>query len=121
MAFKTAATYAFNSAFAESSPQVLEPVMKVEIYIPSEFQANVLGGITKRRGMILHVESSDAITTTIQSQVPLSQMFGYSSDLRSQTEGKGEFSMEFLEMSPCPQDQQAQLEKEWQKNRYNRD
>jgi elongation factor G len=118
MAFKTAAMYAFSQAFTESAPQVLEPVMKVEVYCPHEFQPGVLGGLTKRRGMIHNVTSNDGVTSTIVAQVPLSQMFSYSSELRSQTEGKGEYSMEFEEMMPCLRDMQDELERNWAKTRY---
>lgn len=120
MAFKTAALHAFRMAFKDSNPEVMEPIMTVEVFFPSQFQSSVLGGVTKRRGMINNVEAVDDVASKVVAHVPLSQMFGYSSELRSQTEGKGEYAMDYYELQPCTQESQQQLMKDWEKIRYSK-
>ncbi|MGA0044621.1 MAG: elongation factor G [Candidatus Kapaibacteriota bacterium] len=107
-AFKTAALMAFREAYAKAKPIVLEPIMKLEVSVPEEFQGAVIGQINQRRGVILGTES-DAGYVTVESEVPLSEMFGYSTDLRSATQGKGEFSMEFSKYSQIPKNIQDEM------------
>jgi len=115
-AFKTASLMAFREAYSKAKPIVLEPIMKLEVSAPEEFQGTVIGQINQRRGLIIGTES-DAGYVTIESEVPLSEMFGYSTDLRSVTQGKGEFSMEFAKYSQVPKSIQDEMAKEWAEKR----
>lgn len=108
MAFRIAARAAFREAYAKARPVILEPVMRVEAETPEEFQGNVIGGLNKRRGMILSSETNHG-STVIIAEVPLSEMFGYSNDLRSSTQGKAEFSMEFTKYQQVPTMVQEEL------------
>ncbi|MBU3698757.1 MAG: elongation factor G [Candidatus Kapabacteria bacterium] len=116
MAFKTAAIMAFREAYPAAKPTILEPIMKLEVSAPEEFQGTVIGQINQRRGVIMGTDS-DVGYVTIDSEVPLSEMFGYSTDLRSVTQGKGEFSMEFKKYQPVPRNIQEEMVKEHQKKR----
>jgi elongation factor G len=106
LAFKLAAKYAFTQGFNAAKPQVLEPVMGVEVQAPQEFQGTVISLLNKRRAQ-LQGSDADDMYVTIQADVPLSMMFGFSTDLRSGTQGKGEFTMEYKEHQPVLPDQQA--------------
>jgi elongation factor G len=108
IAFRLAAVGAFRQAFARAAPVVLEPQMLVEVCVPAEYQGTVMGDLNRRRGMILDAsaEVDDAVLT---AHVPLSEMFGYSSALRSATAGKGEYSMEFVRHAPVTAEAQAEL------------
>ncbi|KAK6162588.1 hypothetical protein DH2020_002429 [Rehmannia glutinosa] len=108
LAFKLAAIYAFRQCYTAAKPVILEPVMLVELKFPTEFQGTVTGDINKRKGMIVgnDQEGDDCVIT---AHVPLNNMFGYSTALRSMTQGKGEFTMEYLEHSQVSQDVQTQL------------
>jgi elongation factor G len=116
MAFKTAALMAFREAYSGAKPTILEPIMKLEVSAPEEFQGVVIGQINQRRGVILGTDN-DMGYVTVVSEVPLSEMFGYSTDIRSVTQGKGEFSMEFAKYQPVPRNIQEEMVKEWQKKR----
>ncbi|CAL0328149.1 unnamed protein product [Lupinus luteus] len=108
LAFKMASIYAFRQCYTAARPVILEPVMLVELKIPTEFQGAVAGDINKRKGIIVgnDQEGDDSIIT---AHVPLNNMFGYSTALRSMTQGKGEFTMEYKEHSPVSHDVQTQL------------
>jgi elongation factor G len=93
-AFKTAAIMAFREGYERAKPVVLEPIMKVEVEAPTDFQGSVVGQINQRRGVIQTTSAADGNVTVI-AEVPLNTMFGYSTDLRSATQGKGNFTMEF--------------------------
>ncbi|KAG1334998.1 elongation factor G, mitochondrial [Cocos nucifera] len=108
LAFKLAAIYAFRQCYAAAKPVIMEPVMKVELKAPTEFQGTVTGDINKRKGMIVG-NDQEGDDTVVVAHVPLNNMFGYSTALRSMTQGKGEFTMEYLEHSPVSQDVQMQL------------
>lgn len=108
MAFKIASRAAFREAYRAAKPCVLEPIMKVEVETPEEFQGNVIGGLNKRRGLILGTNAGYG-QVVVESEVPLSEMFGYSNDLRSGTQGKAEFSMEFKKYAPVPASFQQEL------------
>jgi elongation factor G len=110
-AFKTASLMAFREAYNKAKPIILEPIMKLEVSAPEEFQGTVIGQINQRRGVILGTES-DGGYVTVESEVPLSEMFGYSTDLRSVTQGKGEFSMEFAKYAQVPKLIQDEMAKE---------
>ncbi len=115
MAFKIAARMAFKQAFLESKPVILEPIMKVEAETPMEFQGTVQGDLSSRRGMLLGSDMRDAYAV-ILAEVPLGEMFGYSTDLRSKTQGKATFSMEFACYRPVPSSIQEQLVKKFRED-----
>ncbi len=94
MAFKVAATMAFNSACVNGEPQLLEPIMKVEVLVPEEFMGDVIGNLNSRGGKIDGI-TSKGLLQVIDASVPLSKMFGYSTSLRSETQGRATYSMQF--------------------------
>ena len=104
MAFKIAALAAFREAYSAAKPTILEPIMRVEVQFPEEFQGVVLGQINQRRGTILSTEKQEGFVQAM-AEVPLNDMFGYSTDLRSATQGKGEFTMEFQKYAEVPKQQ----------------
>ncbi|KAL1207379.1 Elongation factor G-2 [Cardamine amara subsp. amara] len=108
LAFKMAAIYAFRLCYTAARPVILEPVMLVELKVPTEFQGTVAGDINKRKGIIVgnDQEGDDSV---ISAHVPLNNMFGYSTSLRSMTQGKGEFTMEYKEHSAVSNEVQSQL------------
>jgi elongation factor G len=112
MAFKTAALQGFREAYGQAKPVVLEPIMKVEVETPSEFQGTVVGQVNQRRGVIQDTVS-DADSVTVTALVPLNTMFGYSTDLRSATQGKGTFTMEFAKYAPLPRQEQDEMVKKY--------
>ncbi len=101
IAFQTAAIGAFREGYAKAKPAILEPIMKVEIAGPTEFQGNMFGLINQRRGVIISSEDDNG-TSTVDAEVPLSEMFGFSTILRSSTQGKAEFTMEFEKYGKVP-------------------
>ena len=101
MAFEICARDCFRETFRRADPVLLEPIMKVEVEVPTEFQGPVSGTISAKRGVILGSESRSGFSVLL-AEVPLSEMFGYSNDLRSMTQGKGTFSMEFLKYQKIP-------------------
>lgn len=108
LAFKIAARAAFKEAFMQARPVLLEPVMKVEVETPTDFQGPVQGDLSSRRGILLGSNMRDDFTV-IEAEVPLAEMFGYSTDLRSKTQGKASFSMEFSCYKAVPHSIQEQL------------
>jgi elongation factor G len=115
MAFKIASRAAFKQAFLASKPVVLEPIMRVEVEGPTDFQGTIQGDLSSRRGMLLGSDMRDDYSVII-AEVPLSEMFGYSTDLRSKTQGKAGFSMEFSCYRPVPSSIQDQLIKKYQED-----
>ena len=109
MAFKTAAMMGFREAYANAAATILEPIMKVEIDVPTEYQGSVVGQVNQRRGVVLETIGGD--TTTVVCEVPLNAMFGYSTDLRSATQGKGTFTMEFARYAIVPKQEQEEMKK----------
>jgi elongation factor G len=101
IAFRTAAREAFLTAYTKARPQILEPIMKVSVEGPSEFAGNVFASINQRRGVISS-SVEDGTFSRVDAEVPLSEMFGYSTTLRSLTQGKAEFTMEFLKYGRVP-------------------
>jgi elongation factor G len=112
LAFRTATLMAFREAMSNANPIVLEPIMSVAVTAPSEFQGAVMGGLNKRKGTITESETQDDYVS-INALVPLNNMFGYSTDLRSITQGKGEFAMEYLRHEPVMPNVQQDLMKEY--------
>lgn len=116
LAFRIATVKAFQQAFKKSAFEVHEPVMKVEAETPDKFQSTVVAGLNRRRAMIDDVVTSDGFTK-VTCRVPLKQMFGYSTDLRSGTEGKGEYSMEYESHAAVGSVEQEELMVEYEKRR----
>jgi len=101
IAFRTAALMGFREAYAQAKPTILEPIMRVEVQFPEEFQGAVMGQLNQRRGTIISSEKQEGFVQAM-AEVPLNDMFGYSTDLRSATQGKGEFTMEFQKYAEVP-------------------
>ena len=116
MAFQAAAIGAFREAYKKANPIVLEPIMKVSIEGPQEFQGNIFGLINQRRGIILS-STEDEQFTRVDAEVPLSEMFGFSTILRSSTQGKAEYSMEFAKYGKAPQSVTETLIKAYEEKR----
>lgn len=112
MAFMGAAVGAFKESYLKAMPVILEPIMKVSVECPSEFQGNVMSSINQRRGMIMS-SAEDGVFTTIEAEAPLSEMFGYATILRSLTQGKAEFTMEFSRYSKVPESIAEELKAEF--------
>jgi elongation factor G len=111
LAFRNCTRLAFRDAFLRARPIILQPIMKAEVTVPVEFQGDIISQLTRRKAVILDTEQSGGMVTMI-CEVPLNKMFGYSMDLRSSTEGKGEFVMEFLKYSPVSSDEMETIKKE---------
>ncbi len=107
-AFKTAALMGFREGYDAAKAYILEPVMKVEVEAPVEFQGAVVGQINQRRGVVLETSTQDGQITVV-AEVPLNTMFGYSTDLRSGTQGKGNFTMEFAKYAQLPKNEQEEM------------
>ena len=102
MAFKIAGSMAFQDGARKADPVILEPIMKVTVEVPDEYLGTVMGNLTSRRGMLTGNESILPGTQTINAEVPLAEMFGYATDLRSQTQGRGNYVMEPLRYQEVP-------------------
>merc|ERR1712227_384483 len=102
MAFKIAGSMGFKKGAAEASPVLLEPMMKVEVTTPEDWMGDVVGDLNRRRGMIEGMDEGVAGIKIVRAKVPLSEMFGYATDLRSQTQGRASYSMEFFNYSEAP-------------------
>ncbi|MBP5602951.1 MAG: elongation factor G, partial [Treponema sp.] len=115
-AFQQAAIGAFREGYAKAKPVILEPIMKVQMTAPTEFQGNLFGLINQRRGVI--IDSTDENnTSTVNAEVPLSEMFGFSTILRSSTQGKGEFTMEFEKYGKVPNNVSEELQAKYKAER----
>ena len=101
VAFETAAKAAYRQSMPKAGPQLLEPIMKVDVYVPENNVGDVIGDLNRRRGMIKAQEQT-ATNVHINAEAPLSEMFGYIGDLRSNTSGRGQFTMEFSHYAPVP-------------------
>ena len=101
MAFSIAGSMAFKEAMKKCDPVIMEPIMKVDVIVPDEYMGNVIGDLNSRRGQIQNQESQDG-TARVTAQVPLSEMFGYATDLRSKTQGRGQYSMEPADYQQVP-------------------
>jgi len=108
MAFQTCARNCFRETFLKTKPVLLEPIMKVEIEVPSQYQGPVAGELTSRRGLIVSTEIKGNLAT-IEGEVPLAETFGYSTDLRSMTQGQGTFTMEFAKYRRVPASIQEEI------------
>ncbi len=101
IAFKIAGSIAFKEAVSKAAPVLLEPIMAVEVVVPEEFMGEVIGDISSRRGKVLGMDSRPA-AQVIDARVPLSEMFGYATDLRSMTQGRATYTMQFSHYEPVP-------------------
>jgi elongation factor G len=102
MAFKIAGSMVFKEAARKAAPVLLEPIMSVEVVTPEEYMGDVIGDLSSRRGRIEGMEARGN-SQVIRSQIPLSEMFGYSTDLRSRTQGRATYTMQFNSYQPVPQ------------------
>jgi elongation factor G len=101
MAFEIATKAAYRQSVPKAAPQILEPIMKVDVYTPEDHVGDVIGDLNRRRGMIKSQEAG-ATNVHVRAECPLSEMFGYIGDLRTMTSGRGQFSMEFAHYAPAP-------------------
>jgi elongation factor G len=118
VAFQLAAVGAFKDGYAKASPVIKEPIMKVAVEGPSEFQGAIMGSINQRRGIIVGT-FEEGNYTVVEAEVPLSEMFGYSTVLRSLTQGKAEFTMEFSSYKQVPKSVSEELIKAHQEEKKN--
>ncbi len=112
-AFQAAARGAFLEAYDKAKPVILEPIMRVVVETPGEFQGVVVGSLNQRRGIIVNTQD-EGYQSVIEAKVPLAEMFGYSTDLRSLTQGKAQFTMEFKEYSKVPMSIMEELQKKYE-------
>ncbi|OQY33934.1 MAG: elongation factor G [Spirochaetaceae bacterium 4572_59] len=115
-AFQTAGLGAFREAYKKAKPVILEPIMKVSVEGPTEFQGNIFGTLNQRRGMIV-ASNDEGSYSTVEAEVPLSEMFGYSTVLRSSTQGKAEFTMEFAKYGKVPSGVTDELIKKYEEEK----
>jgi translation elongation factor 2 (EF-2/EF-G) len=101
VAFEIAAKAAYRQSIPKAGPQLIEPIMKVDVFTPDAHVGDVIGDLNRRRGMI-QGQDAGVSGVRVKAQAPLSEMFGYIGDLRTMTSGRGQFSMEFSHYSPCP-------------------
>ncbi|MCF6355378.1 MAG: elongation factor G [Candidatus Polarisedimenticolaceae bacterium] len=113
IAFEIAAKGAYRQTIPKAGPQLIEPIMKVDVFTPEDHVGDVIGDLNRRRGMIKSQEAG-ITSVRIKADVPLSEMFGYIGDLRTMTSGRGQFSMEFSHYLPCPKNVAEEVIKEVQ-------
>lgn len=111
MAFKVAGSLAFKEAAAKANPILLEPMMKVEITMPEEYLGDVMGNVSSRRGNISGIDTNNGLQV-VNAQIPLSEMFGYATDLRSRTQGRGNYTMQFDHFAEVPKSVKEKIAKE---------
>jgi elongation factor G len=116
MAFQTAALSAFREVYPRAKPVILEPIMKVTVEGPTEFQGNIFASINQRRGIIISAVEETTFCV-VEAEVPLSEMFGYSTHLRSMSQGKAEFTMEFAKYGKVPQSISQELIQAYEEKR----
>jgi elongation factor G len=118
VAFQLASIGAFKEGFAKANPVIKEPIMKVAVEGPSEFQGAIMGSINQRRGVIVGTFEEGSYTV-VEADVPLAEMFGYSTVLRSLTQGKAEFTMEFASYKQVPKSVSDELIKAFEEEKKN--
>ncbi|MDZ4151100.1 MAG: elongation factor G, partial [Methylicorpusculum sp.] len=111
IAFEIAARAAYRQTVPKAGPQLIEPIMKIDVYTPEDHVGDVIGDLNRRRGMIKSQEAG-VTGVRIKAEAPLSEMFGYIGDLRTMTSGRGQFSMEFSHYLPCPKNVSDEVIKE---------
>jgi elongation factor G len=102
MAFKVAGSMCLKEGIQKGKPVLLEPTMKVEVNVPDEYTGTIVGDLSSRRGIIIGMEPRGAGSTAIRANVPLGEMFGYATQVRNMTQGRGSFTMEFEKYSVAP-------------------
>ena len=107
MAFKKAASMAFKAGFMAATPVLLEPIAKLDVTVPDSFTGDVMGDLNKRRGRVLGMEHNAAGKQVVSAEVPMSELFGYNTDLRSMTGGIGTYEYHFDHYEQAPSDVQA--------------
>lgn len=115
VAFELAASAAYKQSMPKAGPQMMEPIMKVDVFTPDSYVGDVIGDINRRRGIIKSQNTGTAVVN-IKAECPLSEMFGYIGVLRTLTSGRGQFSMEFLNYAPCPKNIAEQIIEETLEN-----
>jgi elongation factor G len=111
IAFKIAGSQAFQEAAKKAGPVLLEPIMRVEVVVPEKFMGDINGHLASKRGQIEGMEARGVDMQTVHAQVPLSEMFGYTTTLRSMTEGRGQMTMEFDHYAVVPPNVEAEIKK----------
>ena len=106
---KATASLAFREAIKKTEAVLLEPIFKLEITCPDDFVGNIVGDLNSRRGKVINMTVKPKQGQIIQAEVPLAQLFGYATDIRSLSQGRAFFSMEFLEYSPVPPKVRAEI------------
>ena len=101
MAFKIAGSMAFKEGMRKADPVLMEPIMRVEVSTPEEYLGDVMGNVTARRGSVSGIEMRNGVQV-IDAFIPLAEMFGYATDLRSRTQGRGNYSMQFDHFAEVP-------------------
>ena len=119
IAFELAAKGGYRQTMPKASPQLMEPIMKVDVFTPEDNVGDVIGDLNRRRGMIKSQEPG-VTGTRVKGDVPLAEMFGYIGDLRTMTSGRGQFSMEFSHYNPCPNNVAEQVIKEAKERQANK-
>jgi elongation factor G len=109
MAFKTAAQNAFKDGVLAAKPVLLEPIARVKVVVPNDYTGDVMGDLNKRRGRVLGMEHIDGGKQVVTADVPMAEMFGYSTDLRSRTQGRGNYSMFFEKYEQVPKNVQEKI------------
>lgn len=112
MAFKTAARQAFKSAFVKASPVILEPIVSLSVYVPEGYTGDIMGDLNKRRGRVLGMNPAEFGRTEIVADIPQASLYGYSTDLRSMTGGRGDFAYSFNRYEQAPSDVQEKVVEE---------
>jgi elongation factor G len=116
VAFEIAARAAYRQSISKAGPQLLEPIMMIDTFCPNDNVGDVIGDLSRRRGMIKSQDSTHS-GVRVKADAPLGEMFGYIGDLRSMTSGRGQFSMEFSHYAPCPSNISEQIISEFQKSK----
>ncbi|EEQ99043.1 hypothetical protein Pmar_PMAR028107 [Perkinsus marinus ATCC 50983] len=117
VAFKAAAQGAFEQAFYGGSPTILQPVMNVEVTVPTDKTGSLMSGITVRKGLVTGSEALTDLDTLVRAKVPLRNMFGFTTELRSITQGHGEWAMDFHAYEEMPADDQESVKKQYVQRR----
>ena len=107
MAFKTAANLAFKAGLEQANPVLLEPIGELHVYAPDKFTGDVMGDLNKRRGRVLGMNPDHKGNTIVEADIPMSELYGYSTQLRSMTGGSGTYEYEFARYEQAPNDIQA--------------
>ena len=109
MAFKTAARQAFKSAFMQANPVILEPIVSLSVIVPDSYTGDIMGDLNKKRGRVLGMNPTEGGKTEIVADIPVSELYGYSTNLRSMTGGRGSYAYSFSRYEQAPGDVQEKV------------